>query len=169
MNTHDIVMSVVIVLIVIFVIARQVFPKRITWLTFIGLPIFAGYEAIHNLPHPTIPPMEAVECAVTIVLSIAAGVIQARDTRLVTRQDGLYYQGGVVYIATWFGLILARMLTALLFQGAQGVAQFSQHEWMLFADVAVAWGTRSLLLCIRHPEIIPHLQQQRDHRRARRM
>ncbi|QSO53946.1 DUF1453 family protein [Alicyclobacillus curvatus] len=165
-NTSHLVTTLVIVLIILFVIARQLFPKRVTRMTLYGLPILAAYGAIRSLPYPTIPPSEVVEAAVTILLSMLAGYLQTRDTKLIQRPDGIYYRGGWIYVTTWFGLLIARFLVEISFQGIQGVTNVSSHEWILYLDVAIAWGMRSLMLVLRHPEILTEVRRQRAARRG---
>lgn len=160
--------GVVIVLIVIVVISRQVLPKRVTTLRLFGLPLLAAFEAIHTLLRTEMTGSQIVECIVTMALALIAGLIQTWDTRVEERADGLYYRGGWKYVVTWFALLLARMAAMMIFQGPASISHFQQNEWILYIDVAVAWGARSLLLSLRHPSILTELQHQlRERRRTR--
>lgn len=151
MSTHALTTTLIVLAIIVFVIVRQLRPRKLSRFSFIGMPIIALIAASQNLPHPTIPPIEVLECAVTIVVGIACGAVQAFFTR-VFEQDGEWYaQGGWPYLATWVVLIAVRLLISLIF-GL--VAHVSMHTtWIIWVDIAAAWGMRAFVLYLRHPHL----------------
>lgn len=168
MNTNSLILDVAIGLIVILVILRQVLPRRVTLVSLVGLPLLAAYEGVHSLPQPTILGTQVIECIITMILSIIAGYIQFRDTRIMTRDGDVYCTGGLLYIGSWLGLLLGRLAIEWAFQGSDGLSHFQQNEWMMCFDVAAAWAVRSIGLVIQYPALVAHVQQQRHRRRSMR-
>lgn len=54
-----------------------------------------------------------------------------------------------------------------MFQGVSLFTSFQNFEWILWAAVAAAFGSRSLILYMRHPEIAQVLAEERANRRGK--
>jgi hypothetical protein len=167
MLTSELTTSLIIVAIVIFAIGRQVMPQRIRRLSFVFLPLVAAYEAYRSLPRPVIPIPQIVECVILVAAALAVGVVQSAYTRVYFKNNQLYMQGGFVTLIAWVALMIIRFIVAFMFQGVSVFTSYHNFEWILWAAVAAAFGSRSLILYMRHPEIAKALAEERANRRRR--
>ena len=165
MPTHEIFITVIAIAAVIFAIARQVMPRQVKRTGFIVLPALAAYEAYRSLPQPYISASQMVECLLTVAAALAAGAIQAAFTRVYVQDNRLYMQGGGVTLTAWISLMLVRLFIGLIFQGTGLFTSYSHFEWIMWTEIAVAFGSRSLILYWKHPEIGTALSEERDNRR----
>ena len=167
MPTHELTITLLAIAIVIFAIWRQVMPQKIRRLQFVILPLIAAYEAYRSLPRPTIPITEIVECLLILAAAFAVGSIQAAYTRVYHKNNQLYMQGGLITLIAWIALMFIRVIVALIFQGFSFFTSFHNFEWILWAAVAVAFGSRSLILYMKHPEIAQALMEERANKRRK--
>lgn len=165
MPTQQIVITMAVTAAVVFSVARQVMPRQVRRTGFIVLPALAAYEAYRSLPQPYIPVRQLIECLLTVAAAFAAGAVQAAFTRVYVRGNQLYTQGGAVTLAAWIALILVRLIIGLIFQGPALFTSFNHFEWILWAEVAAAFGSRSVILYWKHPEIGRALAAERANRR----
>jgi len=167
MPTQEITITLIIIAVLIFAIFIQVRPQRVYRLRFVILPALAAYEAYTSLPKPTIPVNQIFECLLIIIAALAAGAIQARFTRVYYQGDHLYICGGIVSLLAWIGLLLARFIIGLTFQGFSFFTSFQNYEWMMWIAVAVIFGSKNLILYMKHREIGESLIHDRNNRRQR--
>lgn len=152
MQTHTLILGIIIGLIFIWAILRQVFPRRVSRFPFIILPIIGIYEAIHALPQSNIPVSQLTEAAVALSISIVIGFLQAQVTTVYTADDGqVYMRGGWVYLMLWVILFASRIVTDLAFTHAG--RSFSAVTWIIWAELAFVWGVRGIVLYVKHPEV----------------
>ncbi|KIL38107.1 hypothetical protein SD70_28570 [Gordoniibacillus kamchatkensis] len=168
MNTNGVIITLIIIGAVIIAIIRQVMPQRIRLLPFVILPAIAGYESYRSLPRPTIPIGQIVECLLIVVAAVMAGAIQAAFTRVYYKSNQLYMCGGFVSLIAWVVLMFFRFIIGLFFQGFGMFTSYQSFEWILWAGVAATFGTRSIILYMKHPEIGGALAEERASRRRRR-
>ncbi len=167
MPTQEILITLIAIAVVIFAIARQVMPQQVRRLGFIVLPALAAYESYRSLPTPNIPVSQMVECLLVVLAALVAGSIQAAFTRVYYHGNRLYMRGGMVSLIAWVALMLVRSIIGLIFQGTSLFTSFNNFEWMLWAAIAVAFGSRNAILYMKHPEIGEALAGERANRRQR--
>jgi membrane protein CcdC involved in cytochrome C biogenesis len=163
MNINPIFIPILIAALVIWVIFRQLRARKVSRLQMILLPLIAAYEAFQTRPQ-VIEHQTWTEFAVTIMLAIAVGFGQAYTTRIMYKDGVLYTKGGAAYLILWIVLLAGRILIKLGFEGVDGLRNMHSKEWLIFAGIAIAWGLRSLLLYVRHPEIRAELGKSRRER-----
>jgi len=159
MLTQPMVQSVLITAAVVYFIVRQVTPRPPSRLRLYILPILAIYEAYQSLPRPEVPKIQLLECLLSILVAIVFGFLQARYTKVYQENGVWLLRGDWRYLVTWLLLLVGRLLVAWGFSAMFG--ESTMIEWILWTEVAVVWGTRSLLLLRRYPELIPALKRNR--------
>lgn len=168
MPTQALSTVLIVAIVLIWAIGRQVLPRRVTRVPFVVLPIVGLFEMTRYLPHPTIPANQLAECVVSVLLSAVAGLLQGLVTNVYTAADGqVYMRGGWKYLVLWLGLIATRLIVGFLFNGAS--FHYESVLWIIWADLAVVWGVRGILLYTRYPEIRTQLANASANRRARRL
>ena len=165
MPTHDILITFVIIAAVIFAIGRQIMPQQVHPRRLVIFPLIAAYEAYHVLPS-TIPPSQFIECLFVVIAALVAGAVQAILTRVYFKANQLYMRGGWATLVAWLGMFFVRFVIHMLFEG--GFSYTRQSEWILWVAIAVTFGTRSLILYMKHPEIQQILGNERSSKRSRR-
>lgn len=164
MSTQTLSTVVIVGVILIWAISRQILPRKVSRVPFIILPIIGIYEAVKSLPQPVIPANQLLEAVVALSISIVIGFLQAQVTSVYTESDGqVYMKGGWRYLGLWVILIAVRIGTDVAFH--QPGTSFSYAGWILWADLAVVWGIRGLILYVKHPEV--RLQLAEGKRRQR--
>lgn len=164
MSTQTLSTVVIVGIILVWAISRQILPRRVNRFPFIILPLIGIYEAIKSLPQPVIPANQLLEAAVALSISMVIGILQAQVTTVYTESDGqVYMKGGWLYLGLWVLLIAVRIVTDVAFH--QPGSSFSNPGWILWADLAVVWGTRGLILYAKHPQIRAQLAQGRQRQR----
>lgn len=167
MPTHEIFITLLIIAAVIFAIVRQVMPQQVRRIGFIILPALAAYEAYKSFPRPTIPVNQMVEFLMIGMAALVVGVVQAQFTHVYFKGDLLYMRGGIESLIAWIALMFVRFIIGLTFQGVSLFSSFHSFEWILWAAVAVAFGTRSIVLYMKHPEIGQALAEEKARKRHR--
>jgi hypothetical protein len=140
---------------VLWVIARQLLPQRITRISLVVLPVALAYAAARGMPASISGPVMA-ELLASLAVSVACGLWQARVTEVYAGPDGTWWmRGGWSYLLAWAVFIAARLLLRLAVEGPAGAwgAGVGPALWMTGLDVAVAWGVRSAIIYLRHPQI----------------
>ncbi len=139
---------------VVYVIARQVLPRRVSWLTLMGIPVALAYLAVQHLPAGPVPARQLAELAAEVALATGAGIWQARVTQVFERDGRWYLRGGPVYLGVWVLLLAARIALQLGMGGRLGLGSKGAGDlWMVWVELAVAWGARTLALFVMHPEL----------------
>ncbi len=167
MNTQTLTMIIIVGLVLIWAIVRQILPRKVSRFPFIILPIIGVYEAVKSMPQPVIPAHQLLEAAIALSISVVIGFLQAHVTTVYTESDGqVYMRGGWLYLGLWILLIASRVVTDIAFQQpGQPGSSFAGVGWILWADLAVVWGIRGIVLCVKHPEIRSQLSQGRRRQR----
>ena len=168
MNTHELIITLIIIGAVIFAIVRQVMPQQVRVLPFVVFPLAAAYESYKLLPRPIIPGNQIIECMLVIIVGVAAGYFQATYTRVYYKGIQLYMCGGKVSLIVWIAVMLLRLIIEVLFQGISMFTSFRSFEWILWATVSATLGSRSIILYLKHPEIGKVLADERANRHKRR-
>jgi hypothetical protein len=168
MNTQELSTTLIIIAVVIFAIIRQVMPQKIRMLSFVILPAIAAYEAYKLLPRPIIPVSQMVECLLIVVAGVVIGAIQATATNVYYKDNQLYMCGGFVSLFSWIAFMFIRFIISFAFQGFSSFTSFKNFEWILWAGIAVAFGSKSLILYMKHPEIGQALATERANKRKNR-
>ncbi len=143
-----------IALIVIWVISRQLRPRKLSKLTLFLLPVIALYFASQNLPHGDLPTYQIAEFILIVGVAILGGIVQARYTRVYQDGDQLYIQGNKITLFAWLLLIAVRFGINFAFYAlfAPAGSPFSVL-WILWIGVAVMFGTRNVLLYRNHSAV----------------
>lgn len=165
MPTNELTTTLIILAIVIVAIVRQVMPQKIRRVLFIFLPLIAAYEAYRFLPRPQIPITEIVEGLFIACAALVVGSIQALNTRVYYKNNQLYMQGGIVSLFAWVFLMFFRAFIGFVFQGPQFFTSFHDFEWMIWVALTVVFGSRSLILYFKHPEIANALSNEQTIKR----
>jgi hypothetical protein len=158
--------NLLILLAVLFFIARQLRPKRVKLLTFLILPTLAFYQAWETAP-ASLSTTQGVELLLTILLALAIGFWQAKVTRVFHHEGVVYTQAGASYLLAWFMLIGGRLLIRVLFEGHAGFGDWNQSQWLFWASLGIAWTVRAGVLFLQHPEVGAALTQPRPRHRLR--
>ncbi len=161
MNTHELIITLIIIGAVIYAMARQVMPQQVRLLSFIVFPAIAAYETYKLLPRPIIPFNQIVECMLIILVGLAAGTIQAAYTRVYYKDSKLYMCGGKVSLIAWLAVMFLRLIVELIFQGFNMFTSSNSFLWILWAAIAATFGSRSIFLYLKHPEIGNVLTEER--------
>jgi hypothetical protein len=168
MNTNGLSTTLIIIAVVIFTIIRQIMPQKIQILSFVILPAIAAYEAYKLLPRPIIPVNQIVECLLIVIAGLVIGAIQAMATSVYYKDNQLYMRGGLVSLFSWIAFMFIRFIISFVFQGFSTFTSFKSFEWILWAGIAVAFGSRSFILYRKHPEIGRALATERANKRKHR-
>jgi membrane protein CcdC involved in cytochrome C biogenesis len=168
MNTHELIITLIIIGAVIFAIARQVMPQQVRLLPFVFFPAIAAYESYRLLPRPIIPVSQIVECLLIVVVGLVVGAIQATTTRVYHKDNKLYMNGGLVSLISWLALMFIRFIISFIFHGFGLFTSFQSFEWIIWAAFAVTFGSRSLILYMRYPEIGQALAAEQANKRKHR-
>ncbi len=156
---NNVVVELVGAALLVYIIIRQVTPKKPRRTRFYILPIVALILAYTHLPHP-VPRDQVWEAIISVGISIPFGIMQAYFTTLYQSQDQWYIKGDWRYVMSWLALFGLHLVTTLTLTGA---SPHSTHvvEWIAALEVAVVWGLRSLVLHLRYPVLRQLLQSSR--------
>ena len=135
-------------------IARQFLPRRVSRLSLVILPAALAYFALRSMP-AAVPPAQSLELIANVAIGLAGGLWQASATHVYERDGAWWMRGGAGYLLAWIALLAARMALRLAFEGPAGAwgAGAMSSMWMIYLDAAVAWGVRSAVVYLRHPQI----------------
>ena len=138
----------------VYFIVRQVTTRRPSRARFYVLPLIALVVAYLELPKP-VPADQVWNALISVALSVVFGVAQARFTRLYQSGGIWVMQGDWRYPVSWAVLIALHAVTDAAFQAASSANQHGVPftPWIVALEVAVAWGTRSLVLHRRYPQL----------------
>lgn len=137
--------TLIIIAVFVYAIARQFMAKPVRRLGFIIFPLLALCEAMASFPKTAVPAGQAAECAAMVALALAAAAIQAAFTEVFYKNDRLYLRSKPVAIVTWAAYFVIRLSMRFVFGGTE--------EWVTWLGMAVILGGRGIMLYIRHPEI----------------
>lgn len=152
MNTQSLITSVLVLALLIYFIVRQVSPRRPTRFRFYFMPIVGLIEAYQNFPRPNIPLIQVIECLISIAIGIGFGVLQARYTRVYESNNEWVMRGDWKYVVSWILLFVVRAAIMVLF-GSVEHTKYLAVEWIIWVEIAVVWGVRSIVLHIRYPQL----------------
>ncbi len=152
MNFHSLLMSIILLALLIFVIVRQLTPRRPTRFRFYFMPVVSLIADYQNLPHP-VPSIQVLECVISVVIGIGFGVLQAGYTKVYKSQDENWVmQGDWRYAISWIVLFVVRAVIMIFFSSAEHTKNIAV-EWIIWVEIAAVWGGRSLVLHIRYPQL----------------
>jgi hypothetical protein len=135
----------------VFVIVRQVLPRRLSWKLLAVMPIVFAYLAWRSLPAGPVTARQGFDLALEIALGLVCGLWQASATRVFARGGQWYLRGGWAYLAGWIVFLAARIGLGLALQGHAALA--GGNSWVLLIGAAAVWGARALGLYLLHPEL----------------
>ncbi len=151
----------VIALIMIWVISRQLRPRKIKKVSLFLLPILALYGASQNLPQTSLPIYQIVEFLFIAGVALLAGIVQAKYTRIYWSGDQLYMQGNKITLFAWILLIAVRYGIAFIFYALFAPAGSKLTVvWIVWVGVAIMFSTRNVLLYRKWPEMREMLRGQ---------
>lgn len=157
MEHIDAVTAMIIIAVIICAIVKQFMAKPIKTFGFVIFPLLALYESCKSFPNTAAREHQLIECAVMLALALSAAAIQALNTEVFYRDDQLYTRSKLIAVVTWAGYFLARIILRYIWHDS--------GEWTMWLGLAVTFGTRSVILYIRHPEIGTALLQSGRHNR----
>ncbi|MFD1887778.1 hypothetical protein [Paenibacillus wenxiniae] len=162
MFTHNINLFV-IALIVIWIVSRQLRPRKIKKISLFLLPAIALYEASQNLPQTSLPMYQIIEFLFMAGVAMLGGIVQAKYTRVFWSGDQLYMQGNKTTLCAWILLIAVRYGINFAFHAlfAPPGSQLTVI-WILWVGVAIMFGTRNVLLYRKWPEMREMVRGQRQ-------
>ncbi|CAB1245698.1 conserved membrane protein of unknown function [Ruminococcaceae bacterium BL-4] len=145
MEHFDATTTLIIIAVIAYAIVKQFMAKPVRTFGFIVFPLLALYEACKDFPKLPVPEHQLIECAVMLALAFIAAAIQATNTEVFFKDNQLYTRGKLIAVLTWAGYFLVRIAMRYIWSDST--------EWMTWLGMAVTFGTRSLFLYIKHPEI----------------
>lgn len=152
MSSHSLLFSLLLLALLIILIIRQVSPRRPTRFRFYFMPVVGLIAAYQNLPHP-VPNRQVLECLISVFIGIGFGILQANYTKVYQLQSGNWVmKGDWRYVVSWLVLFVVRAGIMFLFSSAEHTKDLTV-EWIIWVEIAVVWGMRSLVLHIRYPEL----------------
>ncbi len=144
----------IIALIMIWVISRQLRPRKVKMITLFLLPLLALYQTVQNLPHSSLPVYQIVEFVFITVAAMLGGIVQAKYTRVFWSGDQLYMQGNKITLFAWIALIVIRYGLNFTFHAFFAPAGSPLSVlWILWVGIAIMFSTRNLLMYRKWPEI----------------
>ena len=151
MNLLDVLL---IVAAAVLFIARQFVPRPVSRFSLVIVPAALAYLAWRSVP-ASIPPAQSLELIANVAVGLGGGLWQGAATRVYEKGGVWWMRGGAGYLLAWAGLLVARLVLRVAFEGPAGLsgATFMATMWMTYLDVAVAWGVRSAVVYLRHPQI----------------
>lgn len=152
MNTHNLLMSAIVFVLLIYFILRQVTPRRPTRFRFYFMPIVGLIEAYQNFPRPNVPVIQILECLISVAIGIGFGLLQARYTKVYESNNEWVMRGDWRYVVSWILLFAIRAAIMFLFGSVEHTKNIAV-EWIIWVEIAVVWGVRSLVLHIRYPQL----------------
>lgn len=144
------------VAIIVYILIRQVTPRRPSRARFYVLPIVALYLAYQNFPR-TLPRGQLEDAILSVVVSIPFAIMQAYFTSLYQTPEGWRMKGDWRYLASWVALFIVHIGIAYLFNPTGN--PLATTTWIIALEVAVVWGLRSVVLHLRYPQLHEILQQ----------
>ncbi|GGH84605.1 ABC-type proline/glycine betaine transport system permease subunit [Pullulanibacillus pueri] len=159
MDLHSVFTSILMFGLVIVIISRQLKPRSLNRFRFYIMPIIAFFMAYENLPRPTVPDFQLIECLISVIIGIGFGILQARSTKVYQVNGAWVMQGDWRYLITWVALLAIRIVCMLIFNHFDH-SQNKVVEWIIWIEIAVVWGVRSLMLGLRYPQIRGALARQ---------
>ncbi|GGE43608.1 hypothetical protein GCM10011391_22960 [Pullulanibacillus camelliae] len=152
MDLHVIFTSMLMFALLIVFIFRQLQPRQPTRLRFYIMPVIAIIVAYERLPRPIVPEIQIIEGILSVIIGIGFGVLQARYTKVYHVNGEWLMKGDWKYLLTWLGLFAMRMIIMVVFNHIDH-GKSMVVEWIIWAEIAVVWGVRSLLLMLRYPQL----------------
>lgn len=140
-----------VIAIIVFIVSRQLRAKPVKKWTFVILPILAMYEVFQTFPREAVPTSQWIECILVVVGAFVAGTIQAWYSKVYVQNHVVYIKGTTITLITWSAFIAFRVLLGFAF--GEFSTGFHRIPWILWIGIAVIFGTRSLILYAKSPEI----------------
>lgn len=141
----------VVVAVAIWFLARQVLPRRISWLMLAVTPVALIYFGVRQVPTGPVSGHQLVDLAAEIAVGLACGLWQARVTAVYASDGRWYMRGGWRYLLGWVVALCADGVLAVALEGLSGLAG---STWIFLLGGAATWGARTAVLIVRHPEIL---------------
>lgn len=150
---------------IIFIIYRQVFPQKVTLTSFVVLPILILYEVSAKQIPSSISQSDGLEFALTSLIAMISGMVQARVSSVSEREGGVFVRGGYRSLSAYAILAAGRLAVHLALGG--GLAGFENNLWILWGTLGIEWCTRSVALCLWYPVVTRSIQTDWNTRRAK--
>ena len=160
MNQHSIFTSLIVLIVLVFFIVRQLQPRKPTRFRFYFMPIIALIAAYENFPKTNVPSTQLLECLVSVLIGIGFGILQARFTKVFQSEGNWYMQGDWKYVTSWLFLIVVRFVIVMIFN-YYDPSKNMVVEWIIWIEIAVVWGVRSLVLMLQYPQLHKALERRR--------
>ncbi len=152
MNLQPAFQSILLFALLIYFIIRQVTPRKPSRFRFYFMPVVGVIMAYQYLPKPMVPMSQVADAVVSCAIGIVFGILQARYTRIYETDGVWMMKGDWRYLLTWVVLLIVRAAVAILF-GHMGHTNNMVIEWIIWLEIAVVWGVRSLVLHARYPQL----------------
>ena len=160
MNQHSIFTSLIVLIVLVFFIVRQLQPRKPTRFRFYFMPIIALIAAYENFPKTNVPSSQLLECLVSVLIGIGFGILQARFTKVFQSEGNWYMQGDWKYVTSWLFLIVVRFVIVMVFN-YYVPSKNMVVEWIIWIEIAVVWGVRTLVLMLQYPQLHKALERRR--------
>jgi len=135
----------------VYVVARQVLPRRVSWLMLVGVPILLVYFGWKQLPAGPVATRQIVDLAGEVALGVCCGLWQAASTRVYVSAGRWYMRGGAPYLLGWVVCLVGDIALVLALEGASGLAH---DTWIFLLGAAATWAGRAVGLLVRHPGLL---------------
>lgn len=145
MDHLDLATTLIVIAAFVYAIAKQFMAKPVKAFSFAIVPLLALYEVFDSLPKAAVPKSQIAECAVMVLMALAAAILQAAFTEVFYQGERLCMRSKPVAVITWAAYFLIRIGLRLLYH--------SRESWMMWLGMAVIFGVRSFILYLRFPEI----------------
>jgi|GEM_PF-3375524 len=144
------------VAVAIWVVARQVLPRRLSWRMMLVAPAVLAYMAYRELPAGRIPAGQGLELGLELALALACGLWQGATLKLSVKNGQWYVKGGWAYLVGWVAFLGGDITLHLVLEGPTAFASglSSPGMWISLVGAAAVWLVRALWVVIRHPETV---------------
>ncbi|OWA35883.1 hypothetical protein B9G55_08320 [Saccharibacillus sp. O16] len=139
--------------IVVFMILRQLRPRKFKKSSLFILPGIALIEACAAFPTNGAPAYQIAEFALLATAAFAGGLIQAWNTDVFYEQDRPYTQANTLALAAWAVLLGIRLCIRFSFAGFAPMDTYTSSMWMSWGSIAILFLTKNLVLQLRFPGV----------------
>jgi hypothetical protein len=140
---------------VVVVLARQLMPRKLSWLFLLGVPAALAVVGLRQAPS-ALSAAQGLDLALECALATACGLWQGNVTR-VYQQDGAWYlRSGWSYVVAWVLFLVGDTALQGLILGPASLANGSDM-WISLLGAAIAWGMRALIIA-RQTGLVPPAQ-----------
>lgn len=141
------------VAIAVVILARQMMPRRVSWLMLLGVPVLLAYFAIRRIPAGPIGAQQALELVLEFVLALGCGLWQTSVTRVYANKGHWYRRSGWPYLAAWVVLLVGDIVMQGLVAGTTALSQ-GTGLWITLLGAAVCWAVRAVGIIVKYPQVM---------------